>query len=65
MVATHAASGPTAVATTDGFGDFWLNDLEPGEYTLTIEKPGFLRQKMGPVDAVRDVNVGDVAIWKA
>ena len=51
VVATNLASGATAKATTDGFGDFWLNDLAPGQYTLSIEKPGFLRQKMGPIDA--------------
>jgi Fe-S-cluster-containing dehydrogenase component len=65
VVATNLATGATAKATTDGFGDFWLNELAPGQYTLSIEKPGFLQQKMGPVDASKDVNVGDIGIWKA
>ena len=59
----HRAKRSTA--TTDSYGDFWLNDLAPGQYTLSIEKPGFLQQKIGPVDASKDVNVGDIAIWKA
>ena len=64
-MATNVASGATAEATTDGYGDFWLNNLVPGAYNLVIEKPGFLPEKMGPVDATSDVNVGDIAIWKA
>ena len=50
---------------TDSYGDFWLRDVEPGEYTLLVEKEGHLPQKMGPVDASTDVNVGDIAVWKA
>ncbi len=65
VVATNAASGATAETTTDSYGDFWLNGLAPGEYTLSVEKPGFLREKMGPVDATKDINVGDIAIWQA
>jgi len=35
-------------------------------YTLFIEKPGYLAQKLGPVDVTqKDMNVGDVALWKA
>jgi hypothetical protein len=33
---------------------------------LLIEKPGYLAQKLGPVDVTAiDMNVGDIAIWKA
>ncbi len=64
VTATHVASGASCSVTTDSYGDFWLRDLEPGEYTLLIEKDGYLAQKMGPVDAA-DVNVGDIAVWKA
>jgi len=39
--------------------------VEPGEYTVLVEKPGYLPQKMGPVDASQDINVGDIAVWKA
>jgi Fe-S-cluster-containing dehydrogenase component len=65
VVATSLDSGATVAATTDGFGDFWFNGLEPGQYTLVVEKPGFLREKIGPVDATTDVNVGDIAIRRA
>ena len=65
VTATHLASGESVTAATDSYGDFWLRDVEPGEYTLLVEKPGYLPQKMGPVNATDDVNVGDIAIWKA
>ncbi len=57
--------GHAAEAVTDSYGDFWLKDLEPGEYTLLVEKYGYLPQKIGPVDATADINVGDIALWKA
>jgi Fe-S-cluster-containing dehydrogenase component len=65
VTATHVAGAASCSATTDSYGDFWLRDLEPGEYTLLIEKDGYLTQKMGPVDATADINVGDIAVWKA
>jgi tetrathionate reductase subunit B len=65
VTATNAETGATASAETDSYGDFWLNDLEPGTYTLLVEKDGYLSQKLGPVDASDDINVGDIAVWKA
>jgi hypothetical protein len=52
-------------AETDSYGDFWLNDLVPGDYTIVVEKAGYMPQKMGPIDARKDINVGDIAVWKA
>ena len=65
VTATSTTSGASCSAETDSYGDFWLRDLEPGAYTLLIEKAGYLPVKMGPVDATADVNVGDIAVWKA
>jgi tetrathionate reductase subunit B len=57
--------GTVYEAVTDSYGDFWLRDVEPGEYTILVEKEGYLPQKMGLVDASKDINVGDIAVWKA
>ncbi len=66
VTATNNATGEKAKATSDSYGDFWLRDLKDGVYTLLIEKPGYLTQKFGPVDiTAKDINVGDIAIWKA
>jgi Fe-S-cluster-containing dehydrogenase component len=65
VTAVKAGNGTVYEALTDSYGDFWLRDVEPGEYTILVEKDGYLPQKMGPVDASKDINVGDIAVWKA
>jgi tetrathionate reductase subunit B len=65
VTATNVATGVLVATETDSYGDFWLNDLAPGDYTLVVEKTGYVPQKMGPVDARKDINVGDIAVWKA
>jgi tetrathionate reductase subunit B len=49
---------------TDNFGDFWFERLEPGKYSLVIEKSGYLPLKVELVDASTDVNVGDLELYK-
>jgi tetrathionate reductase subunit B len=65
VTAQKVGNGKVYEAVTDSYGDFWLKDVEPGEYTVLVEKEGYLPQKMGPVDASKDINVGDIAVWKA
>ena len=65
VTAMKVGNGRVYEAVTDSYGDFWLRDVEPGEYTILVEKDGYLPQKMGPVDACKDINIGDIAVWKA
>jgi Fe-S-cluster-containing dehydrogenase component len=65
VTAMKAGGGKVYETVTDSYGDFWLRDVEPGEYTVLIEKVGYLPQKMASVDAAADINVGDIEIWKA
>ena len=66
ITATNNETGDKFQAKSDSYGDFWLKDLKDGIYTLLIEKPGYLPQKFGPVDVTKkDINVGDIPIWKA
>jgi hypothetical protein len=66
VTATNTQTGKKFQTTSDSYGDFWLKGLEDGIYTLLIEKPGYLAQKFGPVDVTKkDINVGDIPIWKA
>lgn len=66
ITATNKENGDKFQAKSDSYGDFWLKDLKDGIYTLLIEKPGYLSQKFGPVDVTKkDMNVGDIPIWKA
>jgi len=66
VTATNNQTGETLSATTDSYGDFWLRDLKNGTYTLHVQKSGYLPQKVGSVDVTnKDMNVGDIAMWKA
>jgi tetrathionate reductase subunit B len=66
VTARNAETGETLSTETDHYGDFWLKDLKDGTYTITIEKSGYLTQKIGPIDATsKDQNLGDIALWRA
>ena len=58
---TDTANGKKLTATTDGFGDFWFNDLKDGTFSLKIESDG----KARTIDAIsteKDVNLGDIPL---
>ena len=66
VTATNVETGEKVKTATDSYGDFWLNNLKDGKYTLLLEKKGYMAQKLGPVDVTeKDTNVGDVNLWKA
>ena len=47
--------------TTDGFGDFWFEDIEAADFTLKIEKDGKTKTiEVSTVD--KDRGLGDVAL---
>ncbi len=50
-------------ATTDGFGDFWFDNLPDGTYTLTVEANGFKKKTFDTIDTEEDsVNLGDIPL---
>jgi tetrathionate reductase subunit B len=53
-----------ATLKTDNFGDFWFERLPAGTYSLLIEKTGYLPRKVEAIDASKDVNVGDLELYK-
>ncbi len=58
------SKGKKSTLKTDNFGDFWFERQEPGTYSLLIEKDGYLPRKVESVDASKDVNVGDLELYK-
>jgi Fe-S-cluster-containing dehydrogenase component len=53
-------------AITDGFGDFWFNQVDPALYTLKIEKKGYLTRTIEAIDVhEEDANLGDIELKKA
>jgi hypothetical protein len=53
-----------ATAKTDNFGDFWFEGLKVGEYSLSIEKAGYLPQQMANISTEKDINVGEIALYQ-
>ena len=52
-------------ATTDGFGDFWFQNLPDGSYSLTIEAAGFKKKSYDTINTTdNSVNLGDIALTK-
>jgi len=55
----------TWTATTDGFGDFWFQNLPEGEYGLTIKAAGFQNKTYGTLNTEKSsVNLGDIPLNK-
>jgi tetrathionate reductase subunit B len=61
VTATAVDGGASCSVATDAFGDFWLEGLAPGVYTVTIAAEGF-DPATCEVDAASDVSLGDVAL---
>jgi len=65
VTATDLANGKVYTAETDEFGDFWLKNLEwKHTYSIKIEKEGYYPKTIGVVYTEKDVNLGDIALFK-
>jgi tetrathionate reductase subunit B len=65
--AEGGASGPAEAlgaftAQTDEFGDFLVDGLEPGTYSVTIAKAGYETLKLDPFALDKDRSLGDLAL---
>jgi tetrathionate reductase subunit B len=58
---TDTASGEKLTATTDGFGDFWFENLKTGSFSLNIQADGKTKT-IEHIDAKNSVNLGSIAI---
>ncbi len=61
---SDSAGKKLATLTTDNFGDFWFEDLKIGSYSVAIEKSGYLSREVKDIDAEKDVNMGDLELYK-
>jgi len=59
---TNLASGKSQHQTTDDFGDFWFKRLEPGSYSLTIQKDGYEPALIQEIDLDKSINIGSIAL---
>ena len=53
-----------ASVKTDNFGDFWFEGLGVGSYSVAIDKAGYLSQKKEGISTDKDINIGDIALYK-
>jgi tetrathionate reductase subunit B len=61
---TLTGEGKTFTATTDGFGDFWLENLGVGHYSLKIETRGYQSKTIDKISTEKDINLGDIPLQK-
>jgi Fe-S-cluster-containing dehydrogenase component len=54
--------GSTLIRTTDGFGDFWFEDLPVGTYSLKIVADKYPPKTINKISTEKDVNLGDLAL---
>ena len=57
-------TGKKLTTKTDNYGDFWFERLESGNYSLVVEKRGYLPREITSIDASKDVNVGDIQLYR-
>jgi len=60
--ATPAGGGDAVSVDTDAFGDFWLKELQTGDYKVNIAAAGFVTKTFDAVSTEKDVNLGDIPL---
>jgi Fe-S-cluster-containing dehydrogenase component len=61
--ATCTLSGSsTETTSTDGWGDFWIEDLPIGTFSLKIEAEGYPTKEIANISTNKDVNLGDISL---
>jgi Fe-S-cluster-containing dehydrogenase component len=58
-------NGENLTAGTNGWGDFWFENLEADAYSLEIQASGYEARRFLAIDAHTSVNLGDIALEPA
>jgi Fe-S-cluster-containing dehydrogenase component len=61
---TNTTTGEKQETTTDIFGDFWFKGLQPSAYEVRIEKDGYHPIKIENVKVEKDINLGDLKMYR-
>jgi Fe-S-cluster-containing dehydrogenase component len=64
MTLQNEATGEVFKVLTDGFGDFWFKNLEVGTFSLWATMDGYMTKVIEHINTEKDVNVGDLALYK-
>jgi Fe-S-cluster-containing dehydrogenase component len=58
----HVGGVPPVTASTDEFGDFWVDGMERGVYNIFIQKEGYATLQLPVVTLDKDMSLGDLAM---
>jgi Fe-S-cluster-containing dehydrogenase component len=64
ITVTDHETGEKRSTLSDDFGDFWVEDLRVGIFSLRIEKEGRPASEIPSIRTDKDVNLGDVGLEK-
>jgi len=64
ITVTDDETGEKRSTLSDDFGDFWLEDLRVGLFSLAIEKEGYATKTIKSIGTEDDVNLGDIELIK-
>jgi Fe-S-cluster-containing dehydrogenase component len=56
------SDGKEITVKTNDFGDFWVDELSPGRYSVIIRKTGYQEKRLVADISVNDINLGDIPI---
>jgi tetrathionate reductase subunit B len=59
---TNTDNHASVTVMTDDFGDFWVDGLKKGNYSVKIEKDGYFSKELEADTTGKDINLGDIAI---
>jgi hypothetical protein len=54
----------THTVKTDGFGDFWFENLKVEDYSLKIEAKDHKTKIFDKINTEKDINLGDIPLLK-
>ncbi|MBW1799923.1 MAG: carboxypeptidase regulatory-like domain-containing protein [Deltaproteobacteria bacterium] len=64
VILSDTETGDTFTTVTDHYGDFWIKGLKTGLFSLTIKKEGYQTHETEPISTERDVNLGDIPLYR-
>lgn len=65
IVLENKETGELARTKTDDLGDFWFEQVQPADYNVYFEKPGYLTRMIEASTKDQDTNVGTIALYAA
>ncbi len=64
VIITNRKDSVTVRVKTDEFGDFWVDNLSPGKYSVNIISDGYTKKELNVDTTENDINIGDIPLAK-